>query len=357
MFPKVNSNSINIKLEAGVLIALADLTTISHRIAERTALTGSAEWLDILLLAPGIHLQQQAASMANAGGETPRAAAINNGYIFSIENQAMVGYLQRVGVSGMLTNIHVQPVSRRGQHHDTGPASRAFYLLAIAATLVGTAVLVAFREWWTVGSVAVLMLTRAANVHLIRQRAQVGFTGAKEPGVVGDILILLSQDRWVRLRGQVDDIKAVTAGQWLRDMDTAQSFTAGTASLLVYMTAAVSANSSIFGNLVLVGVLLVEVALLSLSNKLVRALLLHERVVTVERQRMQYTRRKDMAIELVVHSGRSDWALGLGLLQQQDVDAIAADEKAKREKEGFGVVVQEDTDGSGVGKSSSISIE
>ncbi|KAF9525596.1 hypothetical protein CPB83DRAFT_859270 [Crepidotus variabilis] len=40
---------------------------------------------------------------------------------------------------------------------------------------------------------------------------------AREPGVKSDLLVLLSQDQWVRMKGIVDDLKAATSGQWLHD--------------------------------------------------------------------------------------------------------------------------------------------
>ena len=49
----------NISLDAAGLLALADLSTI----ADRTALTGGASFLDALVLCPGIHRQQTATEL------------------------------------------------------------------------------------------------------------------------------------------------------------------------------------------------------------------------------------------------------------------------------------------------------
>ena len=49
----------------------------------------------------------------------------------------------------------------------------------------------------------------------------------------GDLLVLLSQDRWVRIRGLVDDIKPIVSGAWLRDATTLEkTITACTAYAL-----------------------------------------------------------------------------------------------------------------------------
>jgi hypothetical protein len=60
-----------------------------------------------------------------------------------------------------------------------------------------------------------------------------GRFGALEPGVNGDLLVLLSQDRWVRIRGLVDDLKAVTSASWLRETTAAESSATTFATLLV----------------------------------------------------------------------------------------------------------------------------
>ncbi|KAF5383741.1 hypothetical protein D9615_003759 [Tricholomella constricta] len=83
-------------LQTAGLIVLANLTTIP----QRTALTGSASLLDILFLAPGIHLQQNAPTLH--GGELPATGAMTTGYVFRVENPATVSYLQRVGLAGHL---------------------------------------------------------------------------------------------------------------------------------------------------------------------------------------------------------------------------------------------------------------
>ena len=49
----------NLSLDSNGLIALADLGTI----AQRTALTGGASFLDTFLLCPGIHRQQTATEL------------------------------------------------------------------------------------------------------------------------------------------------------------------------------------------------------------------------------------------------------------------------------------------------------
>ncbi|KAL1961702.1 hypothetical protein VTN77DRAFT_1306 [Rasamsonia byssochlamydoides] len=109
----------------------------------------------------------------------------------------------------------------------------------ISAATASPALLVAFvvlGDWWGVFSLLVLMAARLCNVVVIRQRCRdVGWKGASEPGVRGDLLVLLSQDRWVRLQGAVDDLKAVTSGQWMRDRTFVEDILSALATLLVYL--------------------------------------------------------------------------------------------------------------------------
>lgn len=305
-----NTSSIKgVSLEASGLIALADLQIIAHR----TALTGSASFLDILFLAPGIHCQQ-AASEIN-GGEYPTAGAMTSGYVFRIENQAMVGYLQRVGEPGHLVNVTVSsPQKPRHSLFFTGILASILYLSGIALTITVIALLATIHDWWALGMVGMLMLARLFNVIVIKERATLGWKGALEPGERGDLLVLLSQDRWVRLRGLVDDLKLVTAGQWLKDETSVQSSLSGSATLLVYASAALAGNSSKIGSLLLACLLLISAAFLGLSNSVTTKMQMFGRIVHVEGEPKAYARRLDLAREMIEVSQRDDWAIAMGLI-------------------------------------------
>lgn len=120
----------------------------------------------------------------------------------------------------------------------------------------------------------------------------------------GDLLVLLSQDRWIRIHGLVDDLKAVTAGQWLREMTFFQSSVVGGATLVVYTAAALARNASQAGQLVLLMLLLSSVGLLASSNSFVKTLHMHGQVVSPVGKPIPYARRRDLADELIKYSGR-----------------------------------------------------
>jgi len=313
----LNKHSINgISLSAAGLIALADLSTI----AERTALTGSAIITDTFLLAPGIHRQQSASGIN--GGEFPPTAAMHSGYVFRVENQATVRYMQKIGKPGCLIEVKVENKTPRppfiqqlrNLFFGRNIVASAFYFSGVILTFVVLAILGAIHDFWAVGVLLMLMLARFINVVLIKRRTQPGWKGASEPGVEGDLLVLVSQDRWVRMRGEVDDLKAVTAGQWLRDLSAVEGFATSFATLLVYMAAGLANNASTVGSLFIAILMLVSVSFLGLCNSLTMDLQIFGRSVRVVEEPKSYQRRLDMANELIQVSGRDDWAIALGLI-------------------------------------------
>ncbi|EKM56401.1 uncharacterized protein PHACADRAFT_253492 [Phanerochaete carnosa HHB-10118-sp] len=316
-----------ISLDAAGLVALADLDTI----ARRTALIGGASFLDVLYLAPGIHCQQKATELN--GGEYPTTGAMHNGYVFRIENQATVSYLQRVGRPGHLTTVNVSTEEHMGLAGLFGVLWRTerlatlLFFVSIAANFVVIALLGKIRDWWALGILGMLVLARLLNVIVIKLRLDKnGFKGAKEKGDEdGDLLILLSQDRWVRMRGRINDIKVVTAGQWLTETEKPQSFVVSFGTLLVYGAAALAGNASTVGSLLVALLLLFSVGVLGLVNAATKTLHMFGRTVEVG-DSTRYPRRLKMVEALLVDHPNKEWAINMGLItrdQQIPSDAPA----------------------------------
>ncbi|TFK48272.1 hypothetical protein OE88DRAFT_1664762 [Heliocybe sulcata] len=356
MFDK--SSLPGISLTAAGLIALADLKTIAYR----TALKGTSSYFDILFLAPGIHCQQSASEVN--GGEYPATGAMTTGYVFRVENQATVNYLQRVGESGHLVNVKVLPNSQIPRLRLFSPAiarcasckaklprvglfsrctsvcetclvkvpavgllsrealTAVLYASGLAQTLIVLYLLLFIRDLWGFGVMAMLIVARLCNIAVIKERSMLGWKGASEPGVEGDLLILLSQDRWIRMRGMVDDIKAVTAGQWLKEQTGAQSFFVSLGTLLVYASAALAGNSSTVGNLLIACLLLISVAMLGVCNSLTKTQEMFGRMLYQVGEPRKYDRRLTMAQELIAETKRDDWALGMGLIVAEEAAKI-----------------------------------
>ncbi|PBK68169.1 hypothetical protein ARMSODRAFT_209282 [Armillaria solidipes] len=340
MFKK--SSISGITLESAGLVALADLPTV----AVRTALMGTASWLDILVLAPGMH-QQQSADEVNRS-EFPQTGSLTNGYVFRIENPATVSYLQRIGRTGYLVTALVKPKPKpknplNNSYFDLSPPQyhtfyiagvfvALLYLLCPILTIVVFALLGSIRDWWALAVLGMLVLSRMINVFVIKRRASDSkdWKGAEEEGP-GDLLVVLSQDRWVRLQGELSDVKRVTAGQWLRDEDRVESLAVGVATLLVYAAAALAGNASTTGSLLVALLLLCSVALLALCNSLTHRLQMYDCIVQEDKTlRKRYKRRLEMVkalVEVVDLSGeqggkRGAWAINMQLIQQSELDKI-----------------------------------
>ncbi|CAF3623800.1 unnamed protein product [Fusarium graminearum] len=321
----------NVSLDAAGLVALADLTTIE----ERTVLTGTATLTDILILCPGIHMQQKSTNLN--GGEYPACANMLSGYVFRVENPATVYYLQRVGKTGHLTTLNVSKIDSsvadgsnsesswysqaRSTLWPTSDTSVVATLAYSAAALWGVTVMVLLgilHDWWGLGVVLMLMVARLINVVVIRRRSRPGWFGAKEGQTRGDNLILLSQDRWIRIKGLVDDLKAVTSGQWLRDPTMAESWFVALATMVVYLAAAFVSNATQFGKILILFLLGGSAAMLAIANSLTKKLLMHGYVLQPDGKKpQQYNRRSDLAEQLVDEVKRNDWAFSMGMITRK----------------------------------------
>ena len=303
------------------LVALADLTTI----ATHTALNGSSNFLDILVLGPGMHKQQYATELNR--GELPPTAALTSGYVFRVENQATVFYLQKMGIAGHLVTMSVEEIPKPNGRSFLKAINKVLtvsFLLNITPaclTLIASAYVILIEDWWTIAVLLTFILARTLNVVVIRRRSVPGWKGVKEPGFQGDLLVLLSQDRWVRLKGPVDALKAVTSGQWMRDMTFWESSLTAMATLMIYITAAVSVNASKAGQIIILALLLLSVGLVAVRNERQKSLHMYGCEVQVEGRPKKYARRLDLANELIEYTGRDDWAIRLGMVNQKAGDA------------------------------------
>jgi hypothetical protein len=251
---------------------------------------------------------------------------MTSGYVFRVENPATVFFLQRHGRTGQLTTIHVSPspsktflrriLSTLIVTENVTFATYLAYALTVSATLLSLAFMRLTEDNWGLLALSLLVLTRLTITLLIRRRSTPGWFGAPEPGVQGDLLVLLSQDRWTRIRGAVDDLKAVTSGTWLRDPTTFEGYASAASTLLLYATAGIVGNASVDGQVVLAGLVVGSVAVMAVLNSSTAVSVMHGRTLVVERRR-GYRRRLEMAEELVKEVGREDWAIKLGMINRR----------------------------------------
>ncbi|KAJ3524117.1 hypothetical protein NM688_g8616 [Phlebia brevispora] len=311
------SSRINFSL-AG-LLALADISTIKQRIA----LQGSSYILDTLLLVPGIHTQQEAPKVN--GGELPKTCAMTTGYVFRTENQATVNYFQKIAKKGSLTTVEVESEKDRFPLFrvlfpigDTIPS--LLYFAGISLTVTSLSLLILFRDFWAMGILLILMFSQLVNTVLTRRRAQIGWKGQLEPGVHGDLLIVLEDDACIRMRGLTDDLKAVTAGQWMRELNTIEGYLSSSATMLVYIAAALSPNSSAKGGLCLAVLLLTSVAMLGLCNTMTQELHMFGRRVHIVEGPKKYKSEKEMVAALLKEPTMkcTSWVISMGFVKNEE---------------------------------------
>ncbi|KAK6331353.1 hypothetical protein TWF730_004434 [Orbilia blumenaviensis] len=324
--PPVNTKVESVGLDAAGLVALADIGTVQ----ERTVLTGTSSILDIFVFVPGLHLQQKAPGLNS--GEHPACGALTTGYVFRVENPATVFYLQRIGRTGRLTNVTVEIAKESttwygslfsallpGQEMSLLPI--VSYLMAVSWGFGVVVMLTLSGDWWGVTMCGGLMTARLINFIIIQRRSVLGWCGADEGETRGDLLILLSQDRWVRMKGYVNDLKAVTSGQWLRRETKLESWFTAVATMLVYLVAALAGNVEQFGKILLLCLFIGSAGLLALANSMTKQLHMHGRVLTKVGKSVEYVRRRDLVDELINETGRDDWALQMGMITLDSADS------------------------------------
>ncbi len=309
-------SSLNFACNAAGLLYLADLQTMQLR----SALTGSSSLLDAFMVCPGAYRQQDAPSLSK--GEYPACAAMTTGYVFRVENEATVLQLQRLGKAGHLTTLSVSMTSNDSNVSWTktivdgiNNQASVCYATTLALTLSAILALNRLEDCAALISLLVLIVTRLIDVVIFRRRARLGWKGAPEPGVRGDLLVLLSQDRWVRLQGMVDDIKTITSGQWLREITFLESSLVSFSTLLVFLNAAFVSKSTRDGQFVLIALMFGSAGMLGLANHYTQISHIYGRQIKPEGPARPYRRRLDLAEQLIAETGRDDWAIRLGMIQ------------------------------------------
>ncbi|EXJ72843.1 uncharacterized protein A1O5_03991 [Cladophialophora psammophila CBS 110553] len=148
-------------------------------------------------------------------------------YVCHVENQATVIYLQKVGRTGHLTTLDILPPPPPPPPPAAAAAGlrNAMYrrislscmpVLAIIASLSLFPSQTTRASLTLVAIPAMLVLSRILSTISLRARtSRPSWNSASKTGVKRDLHVLLSEDRWIRIRGLADNLKAVTSGAWL----------------------------------------------------------------------------------------------------------------------------------------------
>ncbi|EKM56404.1 uncharacterized protein PHACADRAFT_253496 [Phanerochaete carnosa HHB-10118-sp] len=234
--------------------------------------------------------------------------------IFRIENQATVAFLQRISETGHLTRVRVSPLSSATP---SAPIDLQASRYSASLTIAAVALSAGMEDWWALSAIGALILARLLNIFVLKRRVLWDQKDTKDAKDVGgdDIIVLLSQDRWVRMQGAVRDLTAVTAGPWLRDMNAAECCAVNFATVLTHVSVVLAFNGSPTGSMLLAGMLVLSLGLVGRANATARHLRMFSCVLGQEGPAKGYVRRKDMAEELIAEHGNEEgWAVRLGLV-------------------------------------------
>ncbi|PBK87645.1 hypothetical protein ARMGADRAFT_971643 [Armillaria gallica] len=283
-------------VRAAGLVTLTDLSPI----ATRTSQAGAA-FLDALVLAPGMHCQQSAC-------DQPACTTNCNGFrmvsstqdVPLIKNPAIVRYFQPIARPGHIVTTRISPhpfynakLSRRKRHLQsffvTGVPATLLYLLCPTLSITAAVFLGTRRDWRGLGVLVMFIVSRLINVVVVRRRS-IRREVARELSGEGEILVSLSQDRWIRLRGMLDDLKIIASRQW-REKSAIEGYFVSFATLLVYAAVILSSSASTAGILTISCLLLCSSAILGLCNVLTQCLQVFDCVVYMEGEPEKYSER------------------------------------------------------------------
>ena len=310
-------------------------------------------------------------------GEFPSCAAMTTGYVFRVENEATVFFLQSIGTTGALTHLKVCHIkgaqssvvvdyvlvglalvsvyyamvgplgTRQSSSLPLWPpltlllsrlmfssAGRTPITTALFSTIVNTVIIVLIcddmQERMSKAfqiSLLCLFISRLMFAYVLCQRSKPVWHGATEPGVKGSLLVLLSRDRWVRLDGDVDDLKAVTSGSWLQPATVWQESLGQASCLLVWLSVIFALSAETAEKTLLVLMVLVRhvvTGYYTRRTRLVRdGMTMHERRFEVDEDKgdqgvVKYGRRLEMAEELIKEFARRDWAGQMGMVKPEE---------------------------------------
>lgn len=165
--------------------------------------------------------------------------------------------------------------------------SHALYIMSPLLTLSAITLSILLTDFWALGFILALMLSRILNIWAIKHRSLTILPIPSNPSIPPDrhteYTVLGTT---IRLRGLDTDLQALTTSTWLRAKSHLDGYAEACAKLIVYLVAALSGNLTQAGALVLVCLLLVSAALLGLSNAHARGFWMHGRyaVPKVERR-------------------------------------------------------------------------
>ncbi|PBK92139.1 hypothetical protein ARMGADRAFT_967472 [Armillaria gallica] len=288
----MSQNSLSPTLiQASDVVLLARLATSPEEVHS---------FIDAFSLSFDIHGPQHPSSIYPCDISVPGATRVGDEPPSRIENPATSRFLQTIGRSGYIINAkvslspspypHLSPLNR---HLNSLFVARVLamllYILSPTLTVTAAVFLGCIQDLWALGLLMTFVNARMINLAVARRRRIQDLSG--EPGGEYDLLIRLSQDRWIRLRGAEVDLRIVVACQGLRSRSSLEGFAVSFGTISVYLAVALSPNISPAGSLVIICLVFCSSIFMALRNSLTPCLQTLNRVVRVEGEPTRYEER------------------------------------------------------------------
>ncbi|PBK70094.1 hypothetical protein ARMSODRAFT_956146 [Armillaria solidipes] len=230
----------------------------------------------------------------------PGATRIGDPFPSCIDNPATLHFLQTIGRSGHIVDarvfpsplfdLNLSPYERYRQYLSAvGLHATMLYILCPTLTVIAAVFLGCIQDRWAFGVLITLVISRLINLVVARRRSIQNLSG--EPGGKNDLLIRLSQDRWIRLRGTEVDLRTVVARQELRTRSAMEAFAVCFGTVLALLAVALSPNISPVGCWVIVCLVFFSSISMALRNSLMSCLQTLGRVVRVVGQPTRHEER------------------------------------------------------------------
>ncbi|PBK92138.1 hypothetical protein ARMGADRAFT_1013377 [Armillaria gallica] len=288
----MSQNSLSPTLiQASDVVLLARLATSPEEVHS---------FIDAFSLTFNIHGPQIPSSIYPCDVSVPGATRVGDTPPSHIENPATSHFLQTIGRSGYLVNAKVSliplpysplsPLDRPLRSlFVAGVPATLLYILCPTLTVTVAIFLGCIQDLWALGLLMTFVNARMINLAVARRRRIQDLSG--EPGGEYDLLIRLSQDRWIRLRGAEADLRTVVACQGLRARSATEGLAVSFGTISVYFAVALSPNISPVGSSVIVCLVFFSSIFMALYNSLTPCLQTLNCVVRVEGEPMRYEER------------------------------------------------------------------
>ncbi|KAK0229175.1 hypothetical protein EDD85DRAFT_138137 [Armillaria nabsnona] len=236
----------------------------------------------------------------------PGATRIGDPFPSRIDNPTTLDFLRNAGRSGYLIDarvslsplfdLNLSPSNRHLRYLSVvGLPATVLHILCPTLTVTAAVFLGCIRDWWALGVLMTLVISRLIDLVVAMRRSTQDLSG--EPGVGEyDLLIRLSQDRWIRLRGMEVDLRAVIACQGMRPRSTMEGFTVFIGTVSAYLAVALFPNASPVGCWVIVCLVFSSSIFVALRNSLMPCLQTVGRVVRVVGEPRRYEERLTQGI-------------------------------------------------------------